>query len=145
MAQDDNSNRDDVDRVLEIRKASIGEAEVHEEPRAALEDGQIRLRIDRFAVTANNISYAGAGDLLGYWDFFPSPGAPEWGRVPAVGYGALTRLVASQPLINFVVTNVPGPSERLFFLGGRIDPGRILGGNLQWRRRLHAIPPSHLL
>jgi WS/DGAT/MGAT family acyltransferase len=42
-------------------------------------------------------------------------------HVPAVGYGALTRLVASQPLINFVVTNVPGPSERLFFLGGRID------------------------
>lgn len=89
MAQDDNSNRDDVDRVLEIRKASIGEAEVHEEPRTALEDGQIRLRIDRFAVTANNVSYAGAGDLLGYWDFFPSSDPSTWGRVPAVGYAEI--------------------------------------------------------
>ena len=89
MAQDDNSNRDDVERVLEIRRASIGEAEVHEEPRAALEDGQIRLRIDRFAVTANNVSYAGAGDLLGYWDFFPSSDPSTWGRVPAVGYAEI--------------------------------------------------------
>ena len=69
MAQDDRSNRDDVNRVLEIRRASIGEAEVHEESLAALEDGQIRLRIDRFAVTENNVSYAGAGDLLGSWYF----------------------------------------------------------------------------
>jgi hypothetical protein len=89
MAQDDSSNRDDVDRVLEIRRASIGEAEVHKEPLRGLEDGQIRLRIDRFAVTANNVSYAGAGDLLGYWDFFPSSDPSTWGRVPAVGYGEI--------------------------------------------------------
>lgn len=89
MAQGDSSNRDRVDRVLEIRRASIGEAEVHEEPRSELEDGQIRLRIDRFAVTANNISYAGAGDLLGYWDFFPSSDPTTWGRVPAVGYAEI--------------------------------------------------------
>ena len=89
MAQDDRSNRDDVNRVLEIRRASIGEAEVHEESLAALEDGQMRLRIDRFAVTANNVSYAGAGDLLGYWDFFPSSDPSTWGRVPAVGYAEI--------------------------------------------------------
>ncbi|HSL74336.1 MAG TPA: DUF2855 family protein [Ilumatobacteraceae bacterium] len=80
---------DDTTQVLEVRRTSIGEAEVHREPNAELADGQIRLRIDHFAVTANNVSYAGAGDLLGYWDFFPSPGAPEWGRVPAVGYAEI--------------------------------------------------------
>jgi hypothetical protein len=84
MAHDGSSNR-----VLEIRRASIGEAEVHEEPHVELEDGQIRLRIDRFAVTANNISYAGAGDLLGYWDFFPPSDPTTWGRVPAVGYAEI--------------------------------------------------------
>jgi hypothetical protein len=75
--------------VLEVRRTAIGEAETHHEPRVELGDGQIRLRIDAFAVTANNISYAGAGDLLGYWDFFPSPDAPEWGRVPAVGWAEI--------------------------------------------------------
>jgi hypothetical protein len=75
--------------VLEIRRASIGDAEVHVEPLADLQDGQIRLRIDRFAVTANNVSYAGAGDLLGYWDFFPSSDPSIWGRVPAVGFAEI--------------------------------------------------------
>jgi len=76
-------------RVLEIRRSSIGDAEVHDEPITELADGQIRLRIDRFAVTANNVSYAGAGDLLGYWDFFPSSDPSTWGRVPAVGYAEI--------------------------------------------------------
>jgi hypothetical protein len=89
MAQHDDGNRDDGNRVLEIRRSSIGEAEVHDEPQTALVDGQIRLRVDRFAVTANNISYAGAGDLLGYWDFFPSSDPTVWGRVPAVGYAEI--------------------------------------------------------
>src|SRR6056297_622345 len=57
----------DTNQVLEIRRASIGEAEVHEEPLTELDEGQIRLRVDRFAVTANNVSYAGAGiaDVVG--------------------------------------------------------------------------------
>lgn len=76
-------------RVLEIRRSSIGDAEVHDEPVTELADGQIRLRIDRFAVTANNVSYAGAGDMLGYWDFFPSSDPSIWGRVPAVGYAEI--------------------------------------------------------
>jgi hypothetical protein len=58
-------------------------------PHVELGDGQIRLRVDRFAVTANNVSYAGAGDLLGYWDFFPSSDPSTWGRVPAVGYAEI--------------------------------------------------------
>jgi hypothetical protein len=43
------------------------------------------LTIDRFALTANNISYALSGDFLDYWGFFPA--AEGWGRLPAMGYG----------------------------------------------------------
>jgi hypothetical protein len=75
--------------VLEIRRSSIGESQVVEEVGVALEPGQVRLRVDRFAVTANNVSYAGAGDLLGYWDFFPSSDPATWGRVPAIGYAEI--------------------------------------------------------
>jgi Protein of unknown function (DUF2855) len=84
MAHDPSTNH-----VLEIRRRSIGDAEVHEEPLADLQPGEIRLRVDRFAVTANNVSYAGAGDLLGYWDFFPSSDPAVWGRVPAVGFAEI--------------------------------------------------------
>jgi len=50
-----------------------------------LDDGQVLFRVDRFALTSNNISYAAAGDLLGYWGFFPGP--DRWGRIPAMGFG----------------------------------------------------------
>ena len=46
--------------------------------------GQVRFRVDRFALTANNVTYALTGDMLGYWTFFPAP--PPWGRIPAMGF-----------------------------------------------------------
>jgi hypothetical protein len=78
------------DQVLEVRRAANGETRIHDLAVTELADGQIRLRIDSFAVTANNISYAGAGDLLGYWDFFPADDDPTvWGRVPAMGWAEI--------------------------------------------------------
>jgi len=47
--------------------------------------GQVLFRVDRFAFTANNISYALAGEMLGYWRFFPAP--EGWGRLPTMGFG----------------------------------------------------------
>ena len=50
-----------------------------------LEPGEVLLRIDAFALTSNNVTYATLGDMLGYWRFFPA--ADEgWGRVPAFGF-----------------------------------------------------------
>ncbi len=49
-----------------------------------LAGGQVRFRIDRFALTANNVSYAVTGDQLDYWGFFPA--AEGWGRIPAMGW-----------------------------------------------------------
>ena len=36
------------------------------------EDGLL-VKVDRFALTANNITYAVMGDQLKYWDLFPAP------------------------------------------------------------------------
>jgi len=49
-----------------------------------LSPGQVRFRVERFAFTANNITYAVSGDMLGYWKFFPAP--EGWGRLPVMGY-----------------------------------------------------------
>ncbi len=46
---------------------------------------EVLLKVDRLALTANNISYAAAGDSLGYWGFFPAD--EGWGRIPAMGWG----------------------------------------------------------
>lgn len=50
-----------------------------------LASGQVLFKVDRFALTSNNISYAAAGDMLNYWGFFPAP--DRWGRIPAMGFG----------------------------------------------------------
>lgn len=53
-----------------------------------LTDGQARLRIDRFALTSNNITYAAFGDAMKYWDFFPSV-QPAHGCIPVWGFATV--------------------------------------------------------
>lgn len=49
-----------------------------------LAPGRALLCVDRFALTSNNVTYAVAGDFLGYWKFFPAEDG--FGRVPAMGF-----------------------------------------------------------
>jgi len=49
--------------------------------------GEARLVVERFALTANNITYAVFGDLMGYWQFFPTE--PGWGRIPVWGFATV--------------------------------------------------------
>ena len=49
-----------------------------------LADGEVLVAIDKFALTANNVSYAVSGDFIGYWKYFPAEG--EWGKVPVWGF-----------------------------------------------------------
>ena len=71
--------------TLQIDRARHAVSRVQESDLPPLGPGQVRFRIERFAVTANTVTYATTGDMLGYWDFFPS-GAPGWGCVPAMGW-----------------------------------------------------------
>ena len=57
--------------------------------RTELEAGQVLLRVDSFAFTANNVTYAVAGDMMSYWSFFPAPSG--WGRVPVWGFADVLR------------------------------------------------------
>src|SRR5206468_11554906 len=50
---------------------------------AALPDEALLVKIDRFAFTANNITYAVTGDQLKYWQLFPAP--EKFGNIPVWG------------------------------------------------------------
>lgn len=52
---------------------------------AALPDGGLLIKVDRFAFTANNITYAELGDQLRYWQLFPAP--ENFGNIPVWGFG----------------------------------------------------------
>jgi hypothetical protein len=69
-----------------VRRDDLRTTRFAESPSADLApaDGQALLRVDHFAFTANNITYAVAGDQLSYWNFFPAERG--WGRIPVWGY-----------------------------------------------------------
>ena len=70
-----------VDRK-DLRKAQIVPAQA-----PPLADGEVRLRVERFAFTANNVTYGLMGDSFGYWKFFPAPAGQ--GRIPVWGFATI--------------------------------------------------------
>jgi hypothetical protein len=52
---------------------------------AVLPDETLLVKVDRFAFTANNITYAVLGDQLKYWQLFPAP--ENFGNIPVWGFG----------------------------------------------------------
>jgi hypothetical protein len=75
--------------VLEVRRDDLRTARVLNPEPAALEAGQARFAVERFGLTANNVTYGLLGDTLRYWTFFPAAEG-GWGRVPAWGFAIAT-------------------------------------------------------
>lgn len=55
--------------------------------------GEVLLKVDRFAFTANNVTYGAFGDAMSYWSFFPAP-APAFGRIPVWGFADVAASLA---------------------------------------------------
>ena len=71
--------------VFEVDRGNFRRTRFSESPvPTPANDGQVLLRVDRFALTSNNVSYALTGDMLAYWSFFPADGG--FGRVPVMGF-----------------------------------------------------------
>ncbi len=69
---------------FEVRKKDLETTRVYSVAAADLADGEVLCRIDRFALTANNITYGVVGERLGYWKFFPTDA--DWGVIPVWGF-----------------------------------------------------------
>lgn len=75
-------------RELHISKANIRDTQLALVKQAPVGEGQARLKLDLFALTSNNVTYAAMGTgMLGYWDFFPA--SEEFGKVPVWGFGTV--------------------------------------------------------
>jgi Protein of unknown function (DUF2855) len=51
----------------------------------ALPDEALLVKVDRFAFTANNVTYAQLGEQLKYWQLFPA--SDGFGKIPVWGFG----------------------------------------------------------
>ena len=74
--------------TLLVRQNQLADTAVRTTADSALQDGEIRVQVDRFALTSNNITYAAMGEMLQYWQFFPS-GEAGWGIIPVWGFGTV--------------------------------------------------------
>ena len=75
-------------QALWVKKDALAETQIVDLPDTPLAEGAVRLAIQSFAVTANNVTYAVIGDMFHYWNFFPAP--EDWGIVPMWGHAIVT-------------------------------------------------------
>ncbi len=115
--------------AIDIDRDDIATAYLFTETRLPLAAGQVEVRVDGFAMTANNVTYAALGKPIGlfdngkgYWDFF-SPGGQGPGRLPVWGFATV------------VASAIDGVAEGEAFYGYfpmashvRLTPGRINSG-----------------
>ncbi len=77
-----------------IAKDDLHKCRFADEHAQELEPGQARLRVERFGLSANNITYAMFGEAMSYWAFFPSEDG--WGRMPVWGFAEVIESEAEQ-------------------------------------------------
>lgn len=78
---------------LFIARADLHQVRMAPDPDApaarSLAAGEVRLALEHFALTSNNITYAAFGEAMKYWQFFPAPDA-SWGCLPVWGFAVVS-------------------------------------------------------
>jgi len=115
MASDFLVRRDD------LRSCEIAAAEAIE-PQA----GEALLRVERFGLSANNITYAVFGEAMSYWDFFPA--ADGWGRVPMWGFAEVAHSEAEGVEPGTRLYGYLPPSSQLLVTPASIAPDGFIDG-----------------
>lgn len=75
--------------MLEVKRTELAQSRLVERKIPVLSEGQILAKVDRFALTANNVTYGVVGEKIGYWNFFPAP--EGWGIIPVWGFADVTQ------------------------------------------------------
>jgi Protein of unknown function (DUF2855) len=73
--------------MLEFRidRQNLQRTEWAERAEALLQPGEVRFALERFGLSANNITYADLGEKFSYWQFFPTEAG--FGLLPIWGFG----------------------------------------------------------
>lgn len=78
---------------FQVRRDHLATTRTVTLPDEPLPPGAVRVRIERVAFTANNITYAAFGEAMGYWRFYPAGGedAAAWGVIPLWGFATVVQ------------------------------------------------------
>jgi len=117
---------------FQVKKSMFFNGRLAEMPTEALMigDGEILVKVDKFAYTANNITYAVAGDMIGYWQFFPAMGidADGYGVIPVWGFADVVESnVEGIPIGDRLFGYFP-PASHLKMTPTRVNDKRFVDG-----------------
>ena len=116
---------------LQTDKTALDRTRIVSSPLAELKPGEVLMKIDRLAVTSNNITYAAFGEVphLRYWSFFPTA-EQGWAHMPAWGFATVAaaagdvvglevgeRFYGFWPIASHLVVQAVRVSERGFYDG----------------------------
>lgn len=113
-----------MSRTVQVRRSTLNEVRIVEDDVLPLGDGEVRLKIESFSVTANNVTYAVAGDAFGYWNFFPGKG--EWGVVPMWGHATVVESRHGDIAVGERVYGYLPMGEALDVLPGNVSAGGFI-------------------
>jgi len=109
----------------------------HRDESPELLQGQVRLVVDRFALTANNITYAVVGEAMRYWDFFPTD-ENGMGRVPVWGFARVSESNRSEIGVGERIYGFLPMSTEFVVAPDRISDGGFVDG-MTHRQELHQV------
>ncbi|MBT8249788.1 MAG: DUF2855 family protein, partial [Acidimicrobiia bacterium] len=118
----------DMTTIVEIRKAELHDVRVTYTEKVPLFDGQARLAVDSFGLTANNITYAVYGDRMSYWSFFPAPSGDDYGVVPVWGFATIVETTMDAMEEGERIYGYFPMGEELVVEPQRITPGSFIDG-----------------
>ena len=90
-----------------------------------LAEGEARLAIEHFALTANNITYAAFGEAMKYWQFFPAADK-AWGCLPVWGFATVTESRAEGVAVGRRVWGYYPAGSHLVLTPGRVREGSFV-------------------
>jgi NADPH:quinone reductase-like Zn-dependent oxidoreductase len=122
---------------LEISKAKLEQAEVLAISLPAITSGQVRIRVERFAFTANNITYAAFGEAMKYWRFFPSTRA-DFGVIPVWGFGVVVQSDCAGVAVGERLYGYWPMASEVILAPAKLTPNGFMD-SAEHRRELHPV------
>ncbi|MEM8499202.1 MAG: DUF2855 family protein [Pseudomonadota bacterium] len=115
---------------FQTRKDDYTNCRIVNVPPLAAGAGEIIVNITKFAFTANNITYAVAADMIGYWQFFPPHGddAEGQGIIPVWGFGEVSQSEHPDVPVGDKLFGYFPPATELKMAPGKVTADALIDG-----------------
>lgn len=134
---------------FQTNKADLTQSRIVEAPKATISDGEVLVKVDRFAFTANNITYAVMGDYLKYWQFFAphadsdddNNSVKQWGIIPVWGFADVIESNSDDVPVGERLFGYFPPANELVITPIRVNHSSLMDGSTHRAE----LPPTYNL